>query len=355
MVANIREYGGWQEIGTITEDTRDGRQAIALSGLDRLTYTKRKNNTELDGVQQWNGGYSIVRTDCSPNKVIAQHVGYRYSIFTPTDLMDVFNDLFAEGLVIETCGAIGNGERIWFQARMRDFISQINGEDIKRYLHGTTTFDASGSTRFFPTTFKLHCGNAHRVAMQDCDDGIALRHTKNAVNRKSEVKLALGMANRDFERYTSIGNVLASTRIDQPAYFERMTDIILNKRIAGIKATGGAMANGDIQRAIDKISDNERKHVANLALARFEKSRGSVLSRILELSQSETNSFGADDAWHSFNSVTELVDHGGLIKFRRVTGNELAQQRQLGKLFGRADQIKQSAYKIAMTLANLAS
>ena len=87
--------------------------------------------------------------------------------------------------IIEACGVLGHGERVFITAK---FPTQIcldsNREDlIDMYAVFTTSHDGSGAVRCVVTPIRVVCNNTLQMALTKHSGSIAFRHSSNVMNR----------------------------------------------------------------------------------------------------------------------------------------------------------------------------
>ena len=87
--------------------------------------------------------------------------------------------------VIETCGVIGNGERIFVTCRMpQDIVLNSRRDDvINSYIVFTTSHDGTGSVKCMVTNVRVACENTLNFAMKHNTGRVSFRHSKNVLNR----------------------------------------------------------------------------------------------------------------------------------------------------------------------------
>lgn len=107
-----------------------------------------------------------------------------------------FVDMFCSGMgaertenpIIETCGVLGNGERVFVTAKMpNDIILNPHTDDrIETYVIFTTSHDGSGAVNCIVSTTRVVCSNTLNQAMGNCTGRISFRHSSN-VNKRLDL------------------------------------------------------------------------------------------------------------------------------------------------------------------------
>ena len=112
--------------------------------------------------------------------------------------------------VIETCGVLGNGERVFITCKIpNDIILNPHTDDrIETYVVFTTSHDGTGAVRCMVTNIRVVCQNTLNWAMQHNSGRISFRHSSRVMNRldllnQENAKFAyntLGLYN-EYEKY----------------------------------------------------------------------------------------------------------------------------------------------------------
>lgn len=102
-----------------------------------------------------------------------------------------FVDMFCSGLdgdrdntpVIETCGVLGHGERVFVTAKFKNDIILSNNDLLEKYVTFTTTHDGTGSVKCIITPVRVVCNNTLALALQNNSGRMSFRHTRNVGKR----------------------------------------------------------------------------------------------------------------------------------------------------------------------------
>lgn len=119
-------------------------------------------------------------------------VGANYGIVSNEDAFK-FVDLFCSGQfadrdntpVIETCGVLGKGERVFVTAKFPEqiVIDAKRDDLVDMYMTFTTSHDGTGAVRAMVTPVRVVCNNTLTMAMSSNIGRISFRHTSNVMNR----------------------------------------------------------------------------------------------------------------------------------------------------------------------------
>lgn len=119
-------------------------------------------------------------------------VSEKYGIVQNADAFK-FVDMFCSGMdsdrtdnpVIETCGVLGRGERVFVTAKFPESIVLDAKRDdlVDMYMTFTTSHDGTGAVRAMVTPVRVVCNNTLNLAMTKNIGRISFRHTSNVMNR----------------------------------------------------------------------------------------------------------------------------------------------------------------------------
>ena len=186
----------WHGLGQIVEDYPTSAEALTVAGLD-FTVRKAPNIHRLpDGREEISKtSFFTYRTD--NGAILGGKLGADYQIVQNTDAFTFFDEIVGgDGIMYETAGALGQGERIFITAKLPDYIRVGNNDLIEKYLFLTTSHDGFGSITAAFTPIRVVCNNTLNAALQNCSYAIKIRHTQNAQDRLKQAHKVLGISNR---------------------------------------------------------------------------------------------------------------------------------------------------------------
>lgn len=135
------------------------------------------------------GTTATIRTD---NNSVLGVVSDKYGIVQNADAFR-FVDMFCSGKfadrdntpVIETCGVLGKGERVFVSAKFPQSIILNAGRNdlIDIYVVFTTSHDGSGAVKCLVTPVRVVCNNTLNFAMSNNIGRLSFRHTSNVMSR----------------------------------------------------------------------------------------------------------------------------------------------------------------------------
>lgn len=220
----------WHGLGQIVEDYPTSAEAIQFAGLD-YEVEKKALFTKADKMLTGDSGlivgaeelevpnyYATVRTD---NNAVLGVVGRDYEVVQNRDAFSFFDSIVGgdglpagqAGIMYETAGALGNGERIFITAKLPDYIRVGNDDLIEQYLFLTTSHDGSGSITAAFTPIRIVCANTLNAAMYRKSNTVRIRHTSGAKERLEEAHKLMGICNTLGIQMESIFNNWTRVRI----------------------------------------------------------------------------------------------------------------------------------------------
>lgn len=229
----------WHGLGRIVNQYPTSGEAIAFAGLDYqvqkanllASLPSAKSNQDESTVPV--GGYfATVRTDTN---VVLGVVGREYQIVQNRDAFTFFDSIVGgEGIMYETAGALGKGERIFITAKLPGYI-QVGANDlIEKYLFLTTSHDGSGSITAAFTPVRIVCANTLNAAMKNMTNVIKIRHTSNAKDRLRTAHKVMGIASRFSDEVGDVYNQWAKKPITDP-HLKKLIEITMapNREVLG--------------------------------------------------------------------------------------------------------------------------
>ena len=136
-----------------------------------------------------NNTMATMRTDINETLGI---VSDKYGIVQNSDAFK-FVDMFCSGKfaerdntpLIETCGVLGHGERVFVTAKFpKPIVVDAKRDDIiEMYVVFTTSHDGTGAVRCVVTPIRVVCNNTLNLALRDNIGRISFRHSSKVMGR----------------------------------------------------------------------------------------------------------------------------------------------------------------------------
>lgn len=215
----------WHGLGQIVQDYPTSTQAIQHAGLDydvvkTPLYTKGSgiiqtaNDLEMGSSELDVPNYfANIRTDT--NAVLGV-VGKDYQIVQNREAFAFFDAIIGggDGILYETAGALGDGERIFITAKLPDYIRVGNGDDVtEKYIFLTTSHDGSGSITAAFTPIRIVCQNTLNASLRSMSNVVRIRHTSGAKQRLEDAHKVMGLANTLSMQLEDIFNHWAKVKV----------------------------------------------------------------------------------------------------------------------------------------------
>ncbi len=217
----------WHGLGQIIADYPTSAEALRFAGLD---YTIDKRPLFTFDTENHNGdpeadiiipeievpGYfATVRSDTD---AVLGVVGKNYEIVQNVDAFSFFDSIVGgkDGILYETAGALGIGERVFITAKLPDYIRVGRNDCIEKYLFLTTSHDGTGSIQIAFTPVRIVCQNTLNAALRNQMNGIKIRHTASAGDKLKEAYKMLGITNQLSVELEAIYNRWSRVRVSDP-------------------------------------------------------------------------------------------------------------------------------------------
>ena len=208
----------WHGLGQTVNEYPTSEEAIRHAGLDYEViksplYTngtgiiETADTTEIrDKEIKVPNYFANIRSD---NNAVLGVVGKDYHIVQNRDAFAFFDAVVGggDGILYETAGALGNGERIFITAKLPDYIRVGKGEDVtEKYIFLTTSHDGSGSITAAFTPIRIVCQNTLNASLRSMSNVVRIKHTSGAKQRLENAHKVMGLANILSEQLEDIFN-----------------------------------------------------------------------------------------------------------------------------------------------------
>jgi phage/plasmid-like protein (TIGR03299 family) len=223
---SVREKA-WHGLGQIIKDYPTSAEALKFAGLDYIvdkrplfTFDTENQNgdPEADIIipeVEVPGFFATVRSD---TEAVLGVVGKDYEVVQNVDAFSFFDSIVGgkDGILYETAGALGNGERLFITAKLPNYIRVGRNDCIEKYLFLTTSHDGTGSIQIAFTPVRIVCQNTLNAALRNQVNGIKIRHTASANDKLKEAYRMLGITNQLTVELEAIYNRWSRVRISDP-------------------------------------------------------------------------------------------------------------------------------------------
>lgn len=205
----------WHGLGQIVQDYPTSAEAIKFAGLDyEIAKLPNTHHLPSGNTVESENSFFTYRTD--NEQVLGHSVGKDYHIVQNNEAFAFFDAIVGgdDGILYETAGALGNGERIFITAKLPDYIRVGNGDDVtEKYIFLTTSHDGTGSITAAFTPIRIVCQNTLNASLNNMSNVVRIRHTSGAKQRLEEAHRVMGLANTFSDQLEAVFNQWTKVRI----------------------------------------------------------------------------------------------------------------------------------------------
>ena len=259
----------WHNLGTIVENALTSAEAIRACNADfevGLAEVYAKFPRELwkqDAAGNLKRGEKvpgIFATYRKDNLHVFGAVGSRYEVVQNIEAFNFIDNIVATGeAVIETAGVLGNGERIFVTAKLPDYITLSNGDNIESYIFITMAHDGTGQIEAALTKIRIVCNNTLNMALRHCTNKVSFKHTKN-VRDRLEAGAKLMRLNNKFSK--ELNDTLQYLK-QQPITDEMVIDVVYKLTLTPDELNLVAMNRGMVQ-TVSEISTRKKNVITSI-------------------------------------------------------------------------------------------
>ena len=215
----------WHGLGQIVAQYPTSEEAIKHAGLD-YEVIKTPLYTKGSGIIETTNGieigsselevpsyYANIRAD---NNAVLGVVGKDYHIVQNREAFNFFDAIVggSQGILYETAGALGQGERIFITAKLPDYIRVGNGDDVtEKYIFLTTSHDGSGSITAAFTPIRIVCQNTLNASLRSMSNVVRIKHTSGAKQHLENAHTVMGLADTLSNQLEGIFNQWAKVKV----------------------------------------------------------------------------------------------------------------------------------------------
>jgi len=187
LFANQMAYVGeppWHGLGTKVEQTVNAKEMCAAAGVDWLVHKEPAPGARLiNPERQIHDRYLVLRdrVGSEMDKVALGMVGSGYEPLQNHDAFKFFEPLVDSGFAnFHTAGALGNGERVWVLAKLKEQIVVADDDPVDRFLLLANSHNGEGAVSVRFTPIRVVCQNTLNLAIKSKGkSAISIRHTRH--------------------------------------------------------------------------------------------------------------------------------------------------------------------------------
>lgn len=205
----------WHQKGQIVNEFLTSGEALIAAQLNYPVSLRPNIHRFEDGTEIISdNSFFTYRTDTMD--VLGDKIGRDYHVVQNVDAFTFFDCIVGGegGIMYETAGALGKGERIFITAKLPGYIRIGNKDDIDKYLFLTTSHDGTGSILVGFTPIRIVCNNTLNAALKNCTNTLKIRHTPKAEERLKQAHKIMGMCNNMTDELSAVFNHWAKVRIE---------------------------------------------------------------------------------------------------------------------------------------------
>jgi phage/plasmid-like protein (TIGR03299 family) len=142
-----RSEKAWHGLGQVMDGYQNSQEVIINAGLD-YTVAKEPNVHIIPGKGSVTSEDSFFTYRTDTGDVLGSRIGKKYTVLQNVDAFGFFDAITeGEGILYETAGALGDGERIFITAKLPDYIKIAQDDLIEKYLFLYNSHDGTVALR----------------------------------------------------------------------------------------------------------------------------------------------------------------------------------------------------------------
>jgi len=270
----------WHKLGTVTDGAQTAQDALKIAQLDSVVKVSENYiSTTVDG-----------QTITLPDRFLTYRnhpktglsalgvVGNRYTPIQNLEAFEFLNHIADEsGAVFETAGSLNNGARVFMSMKMPESMKLAGGQDtVDSYIMATNSHDGTTAFTVAVTPVRVVCTNTVRLALEQAQATIKLRHTVGATAKVQQARETLGLV----WKYQDAFQQEVEKLVSQP------------------------FSNSDFKQFVDKLvptpNEDASQRVKNYA--------DDTRSALIGLWMAPTQQNVANTKWAAYNAVAEYED-----------------------------------------------
>jgi phage/plasmid-like protein (TIGR03299 family) len=341
----LRHNPAWHGLGMVIEKDLTAVEACREAKLswevEPWTLTATGPNGETIDVTSH---VANVRVDGADLRSVLGVVTNDYRVCQNLQLAELADEVASSGkVIIESCGSIRGGKRVWFLARGESY--QVGGRDlVESYMLFSNGHDGGSSLRMTPTSVRVVCSNTLHMVIPRYD-GEAPASASISFNHLGSMDAKIVAAKQALSHFSTVRdqNFEMMERLAQTPISQMQADSLFAGSYAAFweTATNEELNSGDLRK----------RGIAERRLERMREGRAAFLERLND----EARKTGMDlTVWSAMNAMTGFVQHDKVPVAKAATAEAKYEARCERNLFGLGAQRTQEvlAASLAFGLAS---
>jgi phage/plasmid-like protein (TIGR03299 family) len=243
----------------------------------------------------------------------------RYEPIQNRDAFSFLDNILGE-VIVETCGSIQGGKRVWMMTRLPDHI-EVAGDTVVPYAGVYAGHDAKQALTVATTPIRWVCQNTITYGLTVAPAKYTLRHIGgNLSERIYEAREALGITVNYYKQFKKVGDKLGSKKLADSKMAKVLGDLY------------------PIEQSMGDRAAKNREEARETVMALFKGTMGGT--------QARTVGNAPGSAWAGVNAIAEYQDH--FIKVQSDEGRFLRVTEDPGQVKQRGFRMVADAVRVSV-------
>ena len=209
----------WKGIGTEFDTNYSAEEALRMAGLDWNVVQKDLYTDAGDKIDGFKA--NVKETDDTVLGIVSD----KYSVIQNTDIFRFCNQLFKQGLKLETMGSFRNGRNVFVVMKLPESYF-MNGDQINSYVVAVNSHDTSTSLRIFICPLRISCSNMLPLAMKRAQRSWSSVHAGTLENKLDAAKETLRLAENYMSNLGKEIHELQNKEISESKVIELVNELV---------------------------------------------------------------------------------------------------------------------------------
>lgn len=311
----------WHGLGQMLKEPPTAAEAIKAAQLDWRVVKKPVYAVDAGQWYAIPDSYAVVREDLwgKENCPVFATVSKNYEPLQNSEAFGFFDDLIGRKVATyETAGALGEGERVWVMAKLKNPITIAKSDELQPYILLANGHNAATAVRIMLTPVRVVCQNTLNCALGHSNNEFRVHHGPAMHKKLDLARQQLDELLRQYEKLAaSFGKMARHSMVKNavPSYLEVVFPV----------PEKGTRTDRNYEKLVSEIN-GKRDRCTEL----FEHGKGNAEPGV------------CGSLWAAYNGVTEWTDHQMPFSNRYQRFNSL--------FFGEASRVKARALSHALEL-----